>query len=297
MRDYVTCDVFTTHRFGGNPLAVVLQAEDLSDEQMLSITREFNYSETTFVLPPQNPKHSCRLRIFTPGGELPFAGHPTVGTAFVLANTGTFSSDVQTLVLEETVGPVSVRINRQADGQVSECVFTSPRNPVSRVQLLAPAQAATLLSLPLRAIGTLPIAPWSCGLAFLIIPLASQQALSDCLFDTNVWKTTLKDRWAQKVYPIFIDAAKRKVHTRMFMMMGSNPIEDPATGSAAAALAGYLAAHIETRPGYYDWNIVQGEKMGRTSCISLRFKWIEGQAQEVQIGGTCIAVMRGQLAV
>jgi len=297
MRDYVTCDVFTTHRFGGNPLAVVLGAEGLSDDQMLSITREFNYSETTFVLPPQNPKHSCRLRIFTPAGELPFAGHPTVGSAFVLANTGAVSSDVQTLVLEETVGPVLVHITRQANGQVSQCTFTSPRNPVSRVQLLAPAQAAALLSLPLRAIATLPIAPWSCGVAFLIIPLASQQALSECVLDLNVWKTALKDRWAQKVYPIFIDAAKRRVHTRMFMMMGLNPIEDPATGSAAAALAGYLAAHMETRPGYYDWNIVQGEKMGRLSQISLRFKWVDGQAQEVQIGGACIAVMRGQLAV
>lgn len=297
MRNYVTCDVFTVHRFGGNPLAVVLEAEGLSDAQMLSITKEFNFSETTFVLPARNPKHTCRLRIFTPGGELPFAGHPTVGTAFVLASNGMVAPDVGTLVLEETVGPVCVRIDREASGQVIQCTFTSPRNPVSRVQLLAPAQAAALLSLPLRAIAALPIAPWSCGVPFLVIPLTSLEALSNCAFDSNLWKTGLKGRWAQNAYPIFIDVVQRTVHVRMFMVMGLNPIEDPATGSAAAALAGYLAAHIETQNGYHDWSIVQGESMGRPSHINLRFKRLNAQAQDVQVGGASVAVMRGQLVV
>ena len=111
---YCTCDVFTRQRFGGNPLAVVLDARGLSDAEMQSIAREFNYSETTFVLPAQDPKHTARVRIFTPGGELPFAGHPTIGTAFVLATLALIPATQTDVVFEEGVGPVAVRIDNQA---------------------------------------------------------------------------------------------------------------------------------------------------------------------------------------
>src|SRR5687768_3121072 len=114
--EYCTLDVFTDRRFGGNPLAVVLDARGLDDATMQSITREFNYSETTFVLPPSNPAHTAQVRIFTPGGELLFAGHPTVGTAFALATLGRLGADVRDIVFEEGVGPVAVRIDRNATG-------------------------------------------------------------------------------------------------------------------------------------------------------------------------------------
>jgi trans-2,3-dihydro-3-hydroxyanthranilate isomerase len=189
-----------------------------------------------------------------------------------------------------------VQITRDASGQVTQCTLTSPRNPQSRVQLLAPAEAAALLSLPLKAIAALPIAPWSCGVPFLVIPIASVQALSDCALDPARWKTLLKGRWAEKTYPAFIDAAARTARVRMFKATAS-VMEDPATGAAAAAMAGYLAAHIETQNGRFDWTLLQGQDMGRPSEIALRFDRLDGYAQNVQVGGAAVAVMRGELAI
>src|SRR5687767_8862562 len=145
---YVTADVFTSTRFGGNPLAVLTDARGLSTEQMLAITREFNYSETVFVLPPENPAHTRRVRIFTPGGEIPFAGHPTVGTAFVLAALGevTLTGPETRIVLEEGVGPVPVTI-RAADGKPVFCQFSVAKLPEVGPPLPSRAVMASLLSL------------------------------------------------------------------------------------------------------------------------------------------------------
>jgi predicted PhzF superfamily epimerase YddE/YHI9 len=125
---YYTCDVSAERRFGGNPLAVLPEAAGLSGEQMQRIAREFNYSETTFVLPPEDPAHTRKVRIFTPGAEIPFAGHPNVGTAFVLAATGALRADAQTLqvVFEEGVGPVPVEM-RYEDGQPAYGELIAPQ--------------------------------------------------------------------------------------------------------------------------------------------------------------------------
>ena len=125
---FCTCDVFTERRFGGNPLAVVLDGDVLSDAQMQAVAREFNFSETVFVLPPSDPGHGARLRIFTPMRELPFAGHPTVGTAFVLASLAPERHRADRIVLEEGIGPVSVELERH-DGQLKRCAFSAPRLP------------------------------------------------------------------------------------------------------------------------------------------------------------------------
>jgi trans-2,3-dihydro-3-hydroxyanthranilate isomerase len=292
---FLTFDVFTDTRFGGNPLAVVLDATGLSDAQMLTIAKEFNYSETTFVLPPQNPLHTALVRIFTPGGELPFAGHPTVGTAFALDAAGLIDVAQQQIIFEEGVGAVPVALTREA-GHLRRATLTAPRDPQSRVQLLAPSDAAAVLGLPLNAIAGLPIAPFSCGVPFLVLPLASRQALSDCKLDLARWTTHVKGRWADMVYPVFIDVANRVAHVRMFAPGLSVP-EDPATGGAAAAFAGYLAAHVETTDGRHSWALLQGQDMGRPSEIALSFDQSNGQASNVQVGGAAIGVLRGELVV
>ena len=144
---YVTCDVFTDRMFSGNPLAVLTDARGLDDQAMQSIAREFNFSETTFVMPPADKRNTARVRIFTPARELPFAGHPTIGTAFVLASSGA-AANASELVLEETVGPVPVRIDR-ANGKVVRCTFTSARLP-ERIEAapLSSRALADMLQLP-----------------------------------------------------------------------------------------------------------------------------------------------------
>ena len=285
-----TCDVFTDARFGGNQLAVVHEATGLSDTQMQAIAREFNYSETVFVLPPSNPRHQARVRIFTPMREVPFAGHPTVGTAFVLATTSPDLETADRVVLEENVGPVTVQVQRDVTG-VTSCRFTAPRLPQPGPP--APPRDALAAMLGLAASQVLDSAEfWSCGMSFLVIPLSSIEALQRCRLDLTVWAGILAGFESKHVYPVAHAGAAWRV--RMFAPDAGVP-EDPATGSAAAAFAGWLASYAPQAARCSEYTLLQGEEIGRPSRIELRIDTDGDRVVEVRVGGASVMVSQGTL--
>jgi len=287
-----TCDVFTDRRFGGNPLAVVLDAAALSDVQMQAVAREFNYSETTFVLPPSDPRHAVRVRIFTPMRELAFAGHPTVGTAFVLASQWPELAEADRIVVEEGVGPVTVEVDR-AGGLVTRCTFSAPRLPELGAAPPPVAALAAMLGLPQDQV--LDSAQcWSCGLPFLVVPLSSVEALQRCRLDLPVWARALAGYQTQHVYPVAQAGDAWRV--RMFAP-DAGVGEDPATGSAAAAFAGWLAAHLPATGARAAFTLLQGQEIGRPSRIDLQIDFEGSKVGAVRVGGASVMVTQGNLLV
>jgi trans-2,3-dihydro-3-hydroxyanthranilate isomerase len=285
-----TCDVFTDRRHGGNPLAVVHDAGALSQPQMQAIAREFNYSETVFVLPPSGAGHAARVRIFTPLRELPFAGHPTVGTAFVLAGTSPQLAGASRIVLEEGVGPVSVDLEWDA-GSLKRCVFSAPRLPEPGPPPPRRDELATMLGLnPSQVLDSAQF--WSCGVPFLVVPLSSVEALQRCQLDPAVWGHVLAGYESRKVYPVAAAGAAWRV--RMFAPDAGVP-EDPATGSAAAAFAGWLARYAPEATGRSEYTLLQGEEIGRPSRIDLRIDRSGDRVVAVRVGGASVMVSQGTL--
>lgn len=287
---YFTCDVFTDRPFAGNPLAVLTDARGLDDATMQAIAREFNFSETSFVVPPGDPRHTARVRIFTPGGELPFAGHPTVGTAFVLSTIGA-TPGASEIVFEEGVGPVRVRVERNG-GRIVRCTFTTALAPQRVALVNQRARLAAMLGLPAAAVGERGEV-WSCGVPFTVVPLATADMLAAARLDRTRWSRLLGEHEGQKVYPVArLDDATWRV--RMFAPSLGVP-EDPATGAAAAALAGWLAAHQPGADGTRRWRILQGADIGRPSEIALEADVVDGTAVAVRVGGRCVMVGDGTL--
>lgn len=291
---YFTCDVFTRTRFAGNPLAVLPDARGLTDAEMHAIAREFNYSETTFVLPPADRKHAARVRIFTPGGELPFAGHPTIGTAFVLASSGVLERTATDVVFEEGVGPVPVRIDRDSEGAVVRCTLTAPRLPEQGPP--APPRAALARMLGIGAAQVLDGAEcWGCGLPFLVVPLVSVDALGACRLDPGQWRETLAGYATRNVYPV-ARAGDDRWRVRMFAP-DIGVAEDPATGSAAAAFAGWLAKRSATPDGTLRATLYQGTEIGRPSELLLEVDFARGALAAVRVGGAAAMVAQGTLSI
>jgi len=265
-----TADVFTDHLHGGNPLAVIPDARGLSETQMQAITREFNYSETVFVFPPQQSTNTRRVRIFTPRAELPFAGHPTVGCAFVLASIGDIPlNGAETrIVLEEGVGPVPVLI-RAKDGKPIFSQLTSAQLPEINDPPPPPETLCEILSLePSHIVADDMIEPEavSCGVPYLFIPIKKPEMLSWVKVDVAKWEQGLRDYWAPEMFVFSVDDWTNifeggHIRARMFAP-GLGIGEDPATGSACAALAGFLALRAETRDGTLRWSVDQGVEMG-----------------------------------
>jgi trans-2,3-dihydro-3-hydroxyanthranilate isomerase len=306
--NYHTADVFTDTPFGGNPLAVLPNAAGLDDDQMLAITREFNFSETTFVLPAKDPAHTYQLRIFTPGGEIPFAGHPTVGTAFVLAQTGDIQlTGAETrIVFEEGVGPVQVTISAQG-GRPVFTQLTAAKLPDRKKCPVKRSELAEILSLKKKDI--LKDDVWypegvSAGLKFLFVPLASVEALGRARVRQQPWEELLKDTWAPEIYVFAEEETSRAregarsgdglIRARMFAPALSVP-EDPATGSAAAALGGYLAWRSNVKEGTLKWTIHQGVEMGRPSRLQVETDVILGHVKETRVGGASVLISSGTL--
>jgi trans-2,3-dihydro-3-hydroxyanthranilate isomerase len=287
---YYTCDVFTDRAFGGNPLAVLTDARGLGDQTMQSIAREFNCSETAFVVPPADPRHTARLRIFTPGGELPFAGHPTVGAAFVLASIGATPGATE-IALEEGVGPVRVRIERSG-GLAVGCTLTTARLPERVAMAPATSRLAPMLGLTVADIAE-PGEVWSCGVPFCVIPLVSTSALQQARLDANRWSRVLGRHVGREVYPVAREDANTW-RVRMFAQ-GFGIAEDAATGAAAAALAGWLVQRDRASDGTRRWRILQGEQIGRPSEIVLEADVVNGAPSAVRVGGRCVMVAEGQL--
>lgn len=311
---FVTVDVFTAEPFSGNQLAVVFGAEGLPTATLQAITREFNYSETTFVFAPERADTTRRVRIFTPGLEVPFAGHPTIGTAHVLVATGEVSpTDAErehgemTVVLGENVGPVPVRV-RLRDGVPEWAQLTTAQPPEERVEISDHAALAEMLSLdPSELIGgTHSPAGVSCGLPFLMVPLVSVEAVSRARLRIDRWEQVLGGRWAE--WPMIFAMTQGNepedlpphvrgcdIRARVFVPSGGVP-EDPATGSANAALAAYLAARTP-RDGMLRWDVAQGVEMGRPSRLSLDVQKSGGRIEAVRVGGASVIISEGTMAL
>jgi trans-2,3-dihydro-3-hydroxyanthranilate isomerase len=291
-RRFATLDVFTRDRFSGNPLAVVLDSEGLSEAAMQAITREFNLSETVFVLPPADRANRAKVRIFTPGAELPFAGHPTVGTAVLLASD---DAGAGTFVLEEGIGPVTCHVERRADG-AGHARFALPRLPQHVGDLGDAAEVAAALGLELDDLGCDGFEPgfWSAGVAFAMVPVRGLDAAARARPDTGRWE---KAFGAKRTTGAFVFCAETMekgsaFHARMFApLMGV--AEDPATGSAAAAFAGLVTRTVAQSDGDHTFVIEQGFEMGRPSLIALSITTEGGRLVKAMIGGEAVRVSEG----
>lgn len=298
---FATADVFTDRPFGGNQLAVLPDATGLDDAQMLAIAREFNYSETVFVLPPDDPAHARRLRIFTPGEEVPFAGHPTVGAAFVLAALGEIplTGEDTRIVFEEGVGPVPVRI-RSIEGRPVHSELSVAMLPVVGPPPPSRTVLAELLSLQATDLSAGAYAPQgvSCGLPFLIIPVRDRQAVARARVRADRFGETVAHYWAPNVMVFSRDAEGPGVdiHARVFVPELAVP-EDPATGSACAALGGYLAVRDAATDGTLRWVVEQGLEMGRPSRLEVEADKAAGAVTAVRVGGASVMMSEGRLLV
>jgi trans-2,3-dihydro-3-hydroxyanthranilate isomerase len=293
---FYTLDVFTDTRFGGNPLAVVLDADGLSGERMQTIAAEFNLSETVFVLKPAKAgANRRRVRIFTPQTELPFAGHPTVGTSYLLARLGLVELDPAEplMVLEEGIGDVSVTVQFADDGPRSTSMAV-PRMPQRGPEPPLRADLAAMLSLDEADL--LPgHAGYSCGVPFLFLQVRDRAAIARVKLRIDLWEKLLSAWWAKSVYVFTTDTVSREaqIHARMFApAMGV--AEDPATGSAASALAGLLH-DWDRRDGARRWLIEQGFEMGRPSLIELEADIAGGNVAAIRVGGSSVLVSEGWL--
>jgi len=297
---YVTLDVFTDRHFGGNQLAVFLDASGIPESYLQPIAREFNFSETTFCYPPADRAHAARVRIFTPGSEVPFAGHPTVGTAVALCAAGRAGGgDGGRLVLEEGVGPVPV-IVRLEPGAPAFAQFGVAKLPEIGPASPTRATLAEILSLEPDEVlsGTTGPQAISCGLPFLVVPVRNVKALGRARVRLEKWDATLRTSWAPDLFLFAKDSDSdgTRFRARCFVP-GYGVSEDPATGSACACFAGYLAARSSVREGTLRWTVDQGIEMGRPSRIDIEADKHDGLITAIRVGGCAVFVTEGTLEV
>ncbi len=307
-----TLDVFTERTFGGNPLGVFPDASHLPSELMQRIALEMNLSETVFLGPPENGG-DARVRIFTPGREVPFAGHPTVGSAIFLASRlapgelgrPTPEQDGEiTLVLEENVGPVPVVV-RFERGRPVFARFTTAVLPEHRPSPHGEAELAAMVGLEAGDLGGVDGAGTklepemvSCGLEYFVIPVRTLDAVRRATLDTARWQRMLANAWAHHVYLVCMEAEGPDVDVRVRMFApGSGVPEDPATGSAAAALGGYLSKVDGSDEARLAWTVEQGLEIGRPSLLYVEADRSGGTTSAVRVGGAAVPVSRGTMAV
>ncbi|MGQ0457008.1 MAG: PhzF family phenazine biosynthesis protein [Hyphomicrobium sp.] len=297
---YHIIDVFTERRFGGNPLAVVLDADRLSAAEMQSIAREFNLSETAFVLKATSPGHTARIRIFTPSRELPFAGHPTLGAAVLLAELRTTAVNGEhdaIIALEEQVGSVRVGVRLKSGaahfGEFDAPSLPGPTQPLSDVDDvsaalgLIPSELTFENHKPLRLDGK----P-----SFAYVPVANLDAMAKVQPAPAHWARAFTDIGVEGVYVYCRQAvrANAQFHSRMFAPDLGVP-EDPATGSAAIGFARVVQQFDDCPDGVHKRTIEQGVEMGRPSAILLTTTVTKGQLDAVRIGGHCVRFAEGTL--
>jgi trans-2,3-dihydro-3-hydroxyanthranilate isomerase len=300
---FVTVDVFTSKRFAGNQLAVVPDARGLSDGEMQAIATEFGYSEVTFVLPPENPENTARVRIFTPTTEVPFAGHPNVGTAFVLGRQKeVFGKEPDnSLRFEERAGLVEVALHRN-DGIVTGARIVAPqalqigpaidRATIAACASLRPDDLADQTHAPVRV---------SVGLPFAVAEAGDISALARARPNVSAFEeANARYPLAEDTFSLFLYARTRErpwhIRARMFAPL-DNVIEDPATGSASAALGAYLASLLPEADAEIELFIEQGMEMGRPSLISIGISKRAGAVRKVSVSGDCVVAMRGEIDI
>ena len=294
--DYHVLDVFTDTRFGGNPLAVVLGADGLDTARMQTIAGEFNLSETVFVLSPQNAAHTARVRIFTPKAELPFAGHPTVGTAALLAQLKAGAGDAL-IVLEGAIGNLRVGV-RMGRGAAPFAEFDAPKLPEETGAVPTADQLAAALSLMPAEIGFENHRPtrYAAGNAFIFVPVASLEAIGKARVANQHWNAATQGNVGAFLYCRQTVHTTSSFHARMFAPH-NGIAEDPATGSAAVGLAGAVHRFDTLPDGLHKRIIEQGFEMGRPSLISLSLQVGRGKLEAVRIGGHAVHVAEGKIEV
>ncbi len=294
---YKTCNVFTDTPFTGNPLGVVFGGEKLTKEQMQLIAAEFNYPETTFVLPPKDPQNTANVRIFSPKIEMPFAGHPNVGTACVVAQMGElFGKELSDLLhFEEIAGLVEVTVQRE-DGKVKSAELVAPGDLETGADI-STEEIARCLSIDEDDIVTTTHQPTfaSVGLSFTMIEVSSPQVLARCKPVVDAISILPFEHQKLHIY-CKVEEAEADIRCRMFAPTINIP-EDPATGSANCALAALLTHLSPASSINKSYRIVQGEEMGRKSLLFAKAKKLEGKVTEVRIGVNSIEVMSGCLNV
>ncbi|KAK1749391.1 PhzF family phenazine biosynthesis protein [Echria macrotheca] len=319
---FVTVDVFTTSRFAGNPLAVIPDARDLDSAQMQSIATEFGYSESTFVLPPSSPDNTARVRIFTPTAEIPFAGHPNVGTAYVLGRQdeifGKKAKELGGIIrFEENAGLVEVVLADSERSEVTGARIRAPAPLSVRHDVVPVDLVARCVSIDPAQVKTSPYGPViaSVGLDFAFAELVSLEALGACRPDVSVfreaastygaaasgfpllaqWHSVARARARSKSKSGFFEFI-RYIRARMFAPL-DDVMEDPATGSASGALAAFLVSQVPEADVEVELTVEQGVEMGRRSIIELKVVKEGGQVTEVYITGQCVMVMQGTVTV
>jgi trans-2,3-dihydro-3-hydroxyanthranilate isomerase len=292
---FVQVDVFTNRRFGGNPLAVFLDGRGLKTEEMQEIAKEMNLSETTFVFPSVLQNCAAKVRIFTPGAELPFAGHPTIGTAFVLAQQGMLPAGVEEIHLEEGIGPVAVRL--EGHPAAPHFIWMSHRDATFGPMFGNRAEFAAVLGLgEMDLLSNAPIQVVSTGVPFLFIPLKNRATVDRAEPNLMLVKNAFRQYQPLSLFVFAPDEKPGQVYSRMFAGHTFGIPEDPATGGASGPLGAYLAHH-----GLVNTNdqiqIVseQGTKMGRQSFIHIRLRYANEQASQIEIGGSVVPVLQGEL--
>jgi len=299
-RRYVVYDVFTGEALTGNPLAVVLDAEGLDGTDMQRIAREFNLSESTFVLPPQDPRHRARVRIFTPDYEMPFAGHPTVGTAVALADLAGEGPTI--LVLEENIGPVRCAVGH-VDG-IAFAEFALAKLPEPLPFPVDPNVVGAALGLGPHELGfeNHRVSYWSAGVPYVTVPVSGLKAAATARLDNAAWLDFAPrgkgggEPASAYVYCRESIHHESSFHARMFVA-GNSTYEDPATGSAAAAFAGAVATFDRPVDGLTSLWIEQGVEMGRPSRIRLEIDMAQGRIEAARIGGQAVKVAEGVLLI
>jgi trans-2,3-dihydro-3-hydroxyanthranilate isomerase len=311
-RRFVTLDVFTRSRFAGNPLAVVLESDGLDKDAMQAIAREFNLAETVFVMQPADPDHRAALRIFTPKAELPFAGHPTVGTAVLLGCMSGYNLGVHDMVLEEAVGLVRCTVEAQGRER-GHASFVLPRLPekidivyhhaqtmLSQLPVdiaVAPSAEDAALALGLEAadIGFGSPSGWSAGMPVNFVPVRNLEAIARAKPGASF--ESVFGREGRAVVYLYCSETREPehhFHARMFAP-GLGIQEDPATGAAAAAFAGVVMEIAHPADGEHRFVIEQGYEMGRPSQIELGMTVEAGALTSATIGGAAIIVSDGHI--
>lgn len=296
VKRFITTDVFTSTRFGGNQLAVIPDARGLTTDAMQTITREFGYSESVFVFPPDDPGNTARLRIFTPALEMPFAGHPTVGAAIELAAEGIVTIDDEgstAIVLEEGVGPVSVTLSKQKGLLFAELTAAVPPERVDGV-VSRETLAKALGIHPNDFDGSRDPAVYSCGVPFTFLSVRDRSVLARIRFDRATFTAEVGASPGPQVFVLCNDPEddSHDLRARMFApTLGVD--EDPATGAACAALNGYLGHGLDD--GEHRWVVEQGYEMGRPSQIRITAVVRDGRVVESRVGGHAVRFAEGTL--
>ena len=288
---FMIVDVFTDKPFGGNQLAVLTDARGLSAKAMQTIAREFDFPETTFVLPPGEPANARRVRIFTPGGELPFAGHPTVGTACALAMSG--ACPVGDVILEEGVGPVPVTTKNE-DGAYSARLRLDRAPEVPDV---VPPTGDIAAAVSLEPGQILRVFCAGMGPRFTFVQVDSRQTVDRSQLDLQQWRRLIADTWGAQLFVFAGDLSDgSELYARMYAPGFGIP-EDPATGAAAASIVGFAALAGGTPDADLRIKIVQGVAMGRPSFLSASARLDAEGLLSIEVGGSCVLVAEGAIEV